>query len=189
MPNKISAELNFHQQDEVSIFEESTLNQPDEALYELYLFISYTLRQMSNLGIHQVTDTLANALMEAPTQIGVVASGVPFGGFRIVPYPGAAGRKRFLTSLMDNNRGAKFELKMIGFGILGRGMGYYAPTSVLALLAFFARKRRSDPQFVHMLAHSAMLCGQAQLGRIIGVGNQPAVAEQILGTICGAIST
>ncbi len=181
----IRFEINFHQQDELSIFQESTLSGSDEEFYEIVAFINYSIRQMSNLGNGEAADMLASTLAAAPSAIDAVASGAPFGGFTMVPYPGSPGRKRFVASLVDGDNQSKFDLKMIGFGFLARGFGYYAPTSTLALLAHVARRRRQSQWSLQALAQSAALCGHAQLNRTIGLGNHPMTAERILAAICG----
>jgi hypothetical protein len=165
MINWLRFEINFHQQDELSIYQESTLSGADEEFYELFSFINYAIRQMSNLGNCQATDVLASTLVAVPSVIVEIAAGTPFGGIHILPYPGNPGRKRFVASLEDRGGKSKFDLKMIGFGFLAQGFGYYAPMSTLA--------------------HSAALCGQAQLSRSIGLGNHPVIAERVLATVCG----
>jgi hypothetical protein len=131
MPDWMRVEINFHQQDELSIYQESTLSGSYEELYEIFCFINYGIRQMSNLGACQATNGLASTLVAALSAIEEIAAGVPFGGLKFVPYPGNPGRKRFVANLEDRGRGAKFDLKMIGFGLFARGFGYYAPMSTL----------------------------------------------------------
>src|SRR5271157_3908496 len=77
MVNWIRFEINFHQQDELSIFQESTLSGFDEEFYEIVAFINYSIRQMSNLGNGEAADTLASTLAAAPSAIDALASGRP----------------------------------------------------------------------------------------------------------------
>ena len=186
MPNWLRFEINFHQQDEISIFQESTLSGFDEEFYELVAFINYGIRQMSNLGNCEAADMLARALVAAPPAIKDIATGAPFSGFKMVPYPGNPGRKRFVASLTDWGDRSRFDLKMIGFGFLARGFGYYAPISTLALLAHLARRRRQSQWFLQALVQAVALCGQAQLNRGISLGNHPVLAERIVAAILGS---
>ena len=178
MINWLRFETNFHQQDELSIYQESTLSGTDEELYEIFSFINFAIRQMSNLGTCQATDVLASTLVAAPSVISTISAGSSFGGLRLVTYPGSPGRKRFVANLEDRGNGAKFGLKMTGFGLLARGFGYYAPMSVLGLLAHFARRRCHSSGYLQALAQAAVLCGHAQLNRTIGIGNHPVLAER-----------
>ena len=186
MVNWIRFEINFHQQDELSIFQESTLSGFDEEFYEIVAFINYSIRQMSNLGNCEATDMLASTLSAAPSAIDAVLAEAPSGGFKIVPFPGNPGRKRFVAGLVERNNRSKFDLKMVGFGFLARGFGYYVPMSTLALLAYLARRRRQSLWFLQALAQGAALCGHAHLSRSIGLGNHPVIAERILAAICGS---
>src|SRR5947209_8222823 len=140
MTNWLKFEIDFHQQDELSIYQESTLSGPDEEFYEIYTFINFAIRQMSNLGTCQATDVLASTLNAVPSAILGIAAGTPFGGIKIVPYPGSPGRKRFVANLLDQGGRSKFDFKMIGFGFLAQGLGYYAAMSTLSLIAHLARR-------------------------------------------------
>jgi len=42
-----------------------------------------------------------------------------------------------------------------GFGLLGRGVNYYAPTSVLVLVTDLTRRRRDEIEFIERLAYAA----------------------------------
>lgn len=47
-------------------------------------------------------------------------------------YSGVSGRKKFIASLsLSGDKKLKFNLKPVGFGLLGRGINYYAPMSVI----------------------------------------------------------
>jgi hypothetical protein len=185
MINWLRFEINFHQQDELSIYQESTLSGEDEAMFEMFAFINYAIRQMSNLGTaYQAADMLASTLIAAPSVIATVAEGAPVGGIKMVSYPGSPGRKRFVASLTERGGKTTFDLKMLGFGFLARGFGYYAPISTLALMAHLARRHQA-PGFLQALSHAAATCGQAQLSRSIGIGNHPVIAEQVLAAVCG----
>lgn len=59
----LNAELHFHEQDVVSIFHETPESGRDEQFAELAFVAAFTIRSMSNLGNHGVTNDLARQLM------------------------------------------------------------------------------------------------------------------------------
>ena len=143
-----TAEIHFHQHDEVSVFYENDVSDETEQMRgEIRLFVNFAIRQMSNLGVNQITDTLANQLATVDEVIDSLASGYEAGGVRLVRYAGTPGRKRFF--LRDD--GFSFDMKAKGFGLLWRGMGYYGPVAVITLLRFFAQRRSDSYDYLRSL--------------------------------------
>jgi hypothetical protein len=166
-----SMEIHFYEQDELAVFFESNAPSELEKLAEIGLFTMFAIRIMSNLGVHEITDGLGSFLIEAETFAPRFLDVLRDRGFRLVRYPGHAGRKQFLGSV-TMEKIVRFDHKMKGFGWLGRGLGYYAPIAVMALLRFLVERHENDLEFHQRLAKAAWACGRFQLERRIGLTNQ-----------------
>ena len=179
-------EIHFHDQDVGSVLLESTGGE-DEQFGEVLLFCAFAARQMTNLGGGPITDSLAGLLAQVPGHLPEIASHDPEGGPHLVAYQGHKGRKGFSGDLDATERGVNFQLHLHGFGVLGRGVGYYAPTSVLLLLRYLALRRDGDARYANWLGAAAGLCGQAALdGELSGL-NQIETALRCTGGAMVAI--
>ncbi|HZT17071.1 MAG TPA: hypothetical protein VFA19_14115 [Gaiellaceae bacterium] len=167
----MNLEVWFPQQNEVSVFLESSIGDPDEEqFYETCLFGLYAARQIANLGreggslafVLQTTDTL-NPLAQTLERLDEVRVGSP--------RHSGGGRKGFTCQLRPEKR-AFFKLDAHGFGMLGKGAGYYAPTSTLALLYWLLERRKDDPVYQRALAATAENVG------ILGMRGQITVTTQ-----------
>src|SRR5207253_6031495 len=109
-------------------------------------------RQIANLRaegaslayVLQTTDT-TNPLRQAEERLDEV---------RVSSPRGRAGRKGFTCTLRPDKR-ASFKLNAHGFGMMGAGVGYYAPTSTLALLYYLLNRRKDDATYQRALAATA----------------------------------
>ena len=63
-----------------------------------------------------------------------------------------------------------------GFGMMGRGVGYYALTSTLALLHWLLERRRDDTMYQGALAATAEKVGAAGMHGLISATSQARVA-------------
>jgi hypothetical protein len=75
---------------------------------------------------------------------------------------------------MDDPASIRFKLSLVGFGALGRGVSYYAPASVLALLFYLLSERSGDEAYVAGLAAAARHLGS--MFPYVGATNQVALA-------------
>jgi hypothetical protein len=166
----MNLEIWFRQQNEVTVFLESSIPDTDEEqFYETSLFALYAARQIANLRaegaslafVLQTTDT-SNPLAQALERLDEVRVSSPGG-------PG--GRKGFTCELRPDKR-AFFKLNAHGFGMMGRGVGYYAPTSTLALLYWLLERRKDDATYQRALAATAENLG------ILGMRGQITVTSQ-----------
>jgi hypothetical protein len=155
----INLEVWFPQQNEVSIFLESSITDAEEEqFYETCLFALYAARQIANLGadgaslayVLQTTDT-TNPLRQAEERLDEV---------RVSSPRGRAGRKGFTCTLRPNKR-ASFKLNAHGFGMMGTWVGYYAPTSTLGQ----ARARAAPPRAPRRPARRPAVPGRARRKR------------------------
>jgi hypothetical protein len=173
----MNLEVWFPQQNEVSVFLESSIVDPDEEqFYETCLFGLYAARQVANLGrdgaslafVLQTTDT-SNPLEQALERLDDVRVGSPRSS--------GGGRKGFTCELRPEKR-AFFKLDMHGFGMLGKGAGYYAPTSTLALLYWLLERRKDDQVYQRALAATAENVGILGMRGEINVRTQAPLAMQ-----------
>jgi len=178
----VNSELNFHEQEVLSIFCETNVSGRDEQFAELVFAGAFAIRSMSNLGVHDVTDALGQQLQllaqlidESPNEI---LSRKP----RIVEYPGHAGRKRFVANLRLNATQMKLDYAAKGFGFLAKGVGYYVPAAVSSLFRYFASRRIEEDSYLTAMANVAAGCGQLQLQRQIQVTNHPQLVLMLMGT-------
>lgn len=183
MDNAMRVEVHFHQQDEASVFFESTFTADEGRPFELYFFTCFTVGQLLNLGNDKPgTSTLAEALMKmelpmAPLDDDMMAfiafiMGTAPGTPKLVDYKGSPGRKMFEAELRFSSS-SSFRLEHKGFGFLGTGLGYYVPHSVFLLLKYLARKRIQDADYLYTLAKVAERSGQAYLSGKLDIENQP----------------
>ena len=93
-------------------------------------------------------------------------------GVSLIRYPGHPGRKRFLCKIAARDSGVAFDLKAKGFGILARGVGYYAALGSTVLMQFLAHRNNLDNEFLIKLSTAARLCGEAFLSGRITAANQ-----------------
>jgi len=172
-----SADITFYSQEKASVFIEST--EPRASRAELRIFVHYVVRQYANFGTRDGTTAQLGYVMNAigyepgDETVRRVTDGVD-----VVPAQRAKGRKGFDISLSDAGH---VVVKPYGFGIIGRGIGYYAPVSVLVLVKHLWAERHDDTAFVNGLIFAAV-----QLATIGGIGtatptNQDAIAESVLG--------
>jgi hypothetical protein len=174
----MNLEVWFLQQNEVTIFLESSFPDADEEkLHETSLFALYAARQIANL--RGEGGSLASVLLSIDTSrpLADVESRLD-GELRISSPSGrSGGSKGFTVELRPDKRGF-FKLHAHGFGMLGRGVGYYAPSSTLALLCWLLRRRQDDPTYQRALAATAENVGIAGTRGIITVTSQAQVAMQ-----------
>jgi hypothetical protein len=172
-------DIGFRRRDEISVRLESTAAADVLRQVEILLFCLYASRQAANLGSGVGGDALSLGAVllnagEAPRSF--LEDGAR--AMRVVPAPPAPGGKRYRASLrwgeLEDPASIRFKLSLVGFGAIGRGSGYYAPVSVLALLFFLLNERSTDDAYVAGLAAAARHLGS--MFPYVGVPNQVALA-------------
>jgi hypothetical protein len=171
---------------------------------ELFLFACYAIRQLSNLGSHDVAKVLALLMSsytkDTATELadgtyefpGLVGMG--FWGFErlrlhmpyniiqdqlFAPVPSVVkfrgeGKKAFILVLPPS----KISIK--GFGILGFQINYFAFHSVISLFSYLAKKHKHEDSYLDHLAAVAQKCGKAYFTGRISIGDQIPHANAIL---------
>ncbi|HEV7280305.1 MAG TPA: hypothetical protein VGN57_08850 [Pirellulaceae bacterium] len=167
----ISAECQFYQQDRLAVFIESSLAQEEQVIGELQLFAAYTLRILYNLGPSPVAYGLSEMLVQLPAAVDHPKSVESAGAFVLVDHTGRSGKYSF-SGVFRYGEVTRFDLSYKGFGWLGRGLGYYAPSSAMGLLRHFVAARVDDPVYIEKLFKTAMYCGMLFNEGSLRVDNQ-----------------
>lgn len=174
-----TCEIDFFEDDCVSVVSKSNSSGGNEKLGEIGLFVSFAIRMMSNLDVCQTTDGLAKILEGAPQAIAAFITGNLRPPFRLVWPTGRPAQKRFAFEFSISSAAMSFDLVPIGFGPMSVGMGYYGPTAVMALLFRLATGRPADNQFQSRLAIAAALAGKIHLQREITLTNHGDLSKSI----------
>jgi len=165
--NTMKLQIDFHQQDEASLFLESDAVGDFQPFGEVLMFSALALRQLHNLGPGTASSVLSSTLSFIKYNVDEFIATQPPDTPRIVDYRGTPGSKRFLANLEFQMDRARFFLYPKGFGFLGQGVNYYAPQSVLLLLRFLASRREAAVQFLTSLAEAASVCSMVyQQGKV-----------------------
>lgn len=179
MTEHMQLQIHFYQLDEASVILESTALGDMQVFGEVLLLNCLALRQMHHLGSAPASGALAHALVAlgrpADEPEEAMSGDVP----RIVEYPDTAGKKRFMATLDFSPQRARFLLHPKGFGILGRGVNYYAPQSVFVLFRHLTTVRAANDAYRRGLAEAASLCGQCFLEGKVTTSSQPTLALRI----------
>jgi hypothetical protein len=169
----------FPEQDEVSVrLESAVVDEFEERFYESALLALVAARQIANLGGDWVARSLAETLFGIDDGAARLYAEQKLGDVRLVS--GATGGKGFTAEFRPEKR-AFFKLHAHGMGALGRGTGYYAPTSVVALLAYLLRRRSDDAEYQARIAAAAKLVGYAGLEGAIKITTQAKIAMEAAG--------
>lgn len=168
-------EIWFPSTDEVSVFIETAApNAQAREIVEIGLFAAFATRQIVNLRNDQFAQLLASALaeLEHPDSREDVPDQV--GDTRLIPPTPGRGRKGFEATFKNRNGLPLINLKPRGFGMMARGVGFYAPTATLALLLHLLRRHSLEARFV--LVETARSIGRLALLDGIGITSQAQIA-------------
>jgi len=161
-------EIHFHQQEQASVYLESTVSGDQERVAEIALVAVLAIRIFSNLGANETSDNLAKILLNLAFMTSAINSGV-----ELIPYPGQQGRKVFVATMQMTSETFVSNVTSTGFNWLKTGYAYYGPVSVLILVQFLMMKRgqtsrpTSDLAFPTCLARTCGLCGELHMARRI----------------------
>lgn len=168
MSGELTAGVWFPQQDEWTVTLTSTLSDPDEErLYETMLFCFFAARQIANLRGDVPARALGEMLRLIDGDAPLASATERLEALR-TPSPKPMGRKGFTAHLREQDRGF-FKLGTHGFGLRSKGIGYYAPVSVLALLAWLLQRRADDDEYQRALGTAARGIGYASDDGLLGI--------------------
>jgi hypothetical protein len=108
------------------------------------------------------------------------------GGVRLLEHSVGEGRRRFVSAVTiprDGGLGLRqvrggvaptveYSYSSKGFGMLGRGLGYYAPHSVITLLRYLIRKHQAHDMLASSLLIAGSLVADASLRHDLTAGSQ-----------------
>ncbi|MFH1113721.1 MAG: tetratricopeptide repeat protein [Pseudomonadota bacterium] len=184
MKAEVRVEIDFYQQDEAGVYLETTSAGNDEKFAEILLFCCFANRQMVLLknDYKGQYSTLATLLKGIAEDLDKFLDLPRDSAARLVEYRGPQGRKRFSAYLKFGESDFKFKVTPGGFGLLGRGVGYYAPNAVLILLEYLIRRRKVDPSYLKALGEAVWGCAVAYLGGFTTISSQSNIAMQVTAT-------
>ena len=153
---------------------------------EVCLFCLYAARQLSNLSATGdvagelgelllstgTADALPSLVTNGPGDLKVSFRAVARGrskGFRATFEHGA---RLIEGDAADVLREIRFRLDLLRLGKLARGVSYYGPASVLALLYALAARRRDDDLYVRRLGSAAATLGAFSQDGGVGITDQ-----------------
>lgn len=172
----MNLEIWFPQQDQVSVFlESSVIDSDEERFHETSLFALFATRQLANLRGDWVANSLAATLADIDLHRPADDAREKLGDVQLVTPSAPGGRKGFTAELRPEKRGF-FKMHPRGFGMLGKGVSYYAPTSTVALLAYLLDRRSDDDEYARALTATAKFVGHAGAQGAIGVTSSAQVA-------------
>jgi hypothetical protein len=164
-------EIWFPSTEEVSIFTEIADTGEGREGNAIGLWAAFAARQIANLkrdaGMHAMCVLLAELehTDEMPDAVGET---------RIVPPTPSQGRKGFVGTFVSKDGLPLINVKPKGFGMMGRGVGFYAPTATLALFLDLHGRSSETARFV--LTETARGIGLLALDGKIGVTSQAKAA-------------
>ena len=175
----INLEVWFPQQDVVTVLLESSLSDADdERFFETSVFALFAARQISSTGGF-TGSSLSEVLFsfsETNPVIGV-ESYLAEMEVQVGSPSGRGGHKGFTAEFRPEERNF-FKLHGHGFGMLGKGVDYYAPTSTVALLWWLLRHRQDDQAYQRALGTTAKAVGAAGVSGMISVRSNAQIAMQ-----------
>lgn len=174
----MNLEIWFPQQDQVTVFlESSVIDSDEERFHETSLFALFATRQLANLRGDWVADSLAATLAEIDLRRPADDAREKLGDVQLVTPSAPGGRKGFTAELRPDKRGF-FKMNPRGFGLMGKGVSYYAPTSTVALLVYLLGRRPDDDEYARALTATAKFVGHAGAQGAIKVTTSAQVAME-----------
>jgi len=149
-------EVGFYDSNRVAIYYEGA-GEMTQLWGPLVLYAAYGIRHLMNLGPSDRTAQELAIVLSATTPGSLTRdAGRNDDYVRLVDYPGTPGKKRFVAELHVEASGRpRFTLEAIGFGPLGRGLGYYSPSSVVLLQRHLSERFLLDDEFQEALADTS----------------------------------
>ena len=176
MKSKIELEIYFPSEEEVSINMKSENKQDKEG--ELLLFSRYSLQQMANFGGNETSAQIASFLLDVSKDFkSFLADKDPDAPSLVA---GKISKKKFSILSTVDDETFDFNLVPSGFGLFGKGLGYYGPTSIFSLLKYLSSKREDDVEYQKALAKISGLSGKAFFDKKITFENRATLPMEIL---------
>lgn len=181
MEAEVRVEIDFYQQDEAGVYLETSAVGDDEKFAEILLFCCFANRQMVLLknDYKGQVSSLATVLKGIAQELDRFLWHSGDDAAKLVQYRGPEGGKRFTVYLKYSEGDFKFKVTPHGFGLLARGVGYYAPNAVMVLLQYLGRRRKGDPSYLKALGEAVWGCAVAYLGGFTTISSQSNIAMMV----------
>ena len=169
-------EIRFPSDDEASVLLRSSVSGDAETQAELILFCLYATRAIANLrqteAARMLTESLAALTAASPDELAAFVAGEGPGlregkatRVRLLdPSASGSGDRTFQATVrfLENEPNPRivFTMKPRGFGLLSKGVDYYAPGSVLVLLYALLKRRADDVAYARRLGQAAGAIGR-----------------------------
>ena len=184
-PPDARVEIWYPSMDEVSVFTEVSGDGSGREVAEARLFAAFAAAMIRRLGRGVAKERLCTMLHGVAT-VGMET--VDMGDLKIVPATASQGRKGFEGVLWISPKDLRMKVKPKGFGVLGRGVGFYAPMATFALLLTLHERQSPAGQFVltKTAVHIGFLGGEGRLrtrsqGPVAASAVEAALAELNVG--------
>ncbi len=159
IPQKATTEVHFYKNNTASCL--TNISSTDnEAADEMLIWACFANQQLNNMG--QEAHTLAAILARFQGELASMVHNDGTGPVLLEAHPGPA-KKRFVATMKPVSEEVRFALHFMGFGLLGRRLRFYVPTSVLLLLRHLAKRRLDNPVYIDCLEKVAVTCGERVL--------------------------
>lgn len=161
-PPDARLEIWYPSMDEVSVFTEVPGDGFDREVTEAKLFAAFAAAMIRRLGRGAAKERLCTMLHGLAT---VGMESVHLGELKIVPATAGKRHKGFEADLWISPKDLRMQVKPTGFGALGRGVGFYAPTATFALLLTLHERQSPAGRFVltKTAVHIGFLGGEGRL--------------------------
>lgn len=176
-------EIWFPSQEEVTVFAETTFADREGLEAAMLMFFSYfAARTAANLSGSPAQAPLGYSLMKFRVGGTNVANELLAANdvSRTTPTT-RAGRKGFRATLHPFKDRNFFKYKPQGFGMLGKGVDFYAPMAVFAFASYLVDHYGANAQFADALCNVAAGIGEPTAIGELGVLNQHEYALRALG--------
>lgn len=161
-PPDARLEIWYPSLDEVSVSTEVPGDGFGREVTEAQLFAAFAAAMIRRLGSGVAKERLCTMLHGLAT-VGMET--VHLGDLEIVAATAGKGRKGFEGALWIDPKNLRMQVRPKGFGVLGRGVGFYAPTATFALLLTLHGRQSPAGRFVltKTAVHIGFLGGEGRL--------------------------
>lgn len=178
-----NVEINFYQQDEASVYMTSTASGAKEDFGIMLLFSLYTIRTLVNLGRDSKEARGILAMLDE-MDTGLKDFAKDKKEVKLVKSTNSRGPKYFIGEMStDENTKVYYQHKAKGFGIMGKGLGYYAPVSVMAFIKWLANKYEKDNKMFEVVGNTCVGIASVFNNSRVNITDQTSIALQTLAYI------
>lgn len=175
---EMTVAVHFYEESKASILLSVNAAGTARNFCEVQFFAFYLARQLATLGNPEdamLAQILADISVAQLRQIGR--------DIEIVSYPGHEAKKQLFANCAIRADTSSFYFDTKGFGLLGRGIGYYSPASVFVFLRTLVEKHADEESYLIKLRDVCRLGGIFHLTGQLTIANQSERAFQMGGSL------